>query len=66
MLDQLAELMLLGGISFPDLDAQMAKRGIVPAGTNPRNYNEATLTRVINGWNAIQHNINLNKKQQQA
>ena len=66
MLDQLAELMLLGGISFADLDAQMAKRGIVPAGTPVSNYNEATLTRVINGWNAIQHNINLNKKQQQA
>jgi len=38
MLDQLAELMLLGGISFADLDAQMAKRGIVPAGTPINNY----------------------------
>ena len=61
MLVQLADLMKMSEIRFEALDQYLSKKGVVPAGTNPRNYNEATLQRIINGWHAVSSNI---KKQQ--
>ena len=61
MLVQLADLMKMSDITLEALDRYLSKKGVVPAGTNPRNYNEATLQRIINGWHAVSSNI---KKQQ--
>jgi hypothetical protein len=61
MLVQLSDLMKMSDIGFEALDRYLSKKGVVPAGTNPRNYNEATLQRIINGWHAVSSNI---KKQQ--
>jgi hypothetical protein len=61
MLVQLSDLMKMSDIQFKALDLYLSKKGVVPAGTNPRNYNESTLQRIINGWQAVSSNI---KKQQ--
>jgi hypothetical protein len=61
MLVQLSDLMKMSDIGFEALDQYLSKKGVVPAGTNPRNYNESTLQRIINGWHAVSSNI---KKQQ--
>lgn len=61
MLVQLADLMKMSDITLDALDQYLSKKGVVPAGTNPRNYNEYTLQRIINGWQAVSHNV---KKQQ--
>ncbi len=57
LLVQLKQLMTDSGVTKTELGAQMAKKGIVPADMSPRDYNIATLSRVIAGWNAIKHNI---------
>lgn len=62
MLAQLGEIMTLSGIAMQELDAELAAKGVVPTGTNPRDYNEATLSRVINGWHAISTNIQNRRK----
>ena len=62
MLVQLSDLMKMSDIGFEALDRYLSKKGVVPAGTNPRNYNESTLQRIINGWHAVSSNI---KKQQE-
>ena len=61
MLVQLSDLMKMSDIGFEALDRYLSQKGVVPAGTNPRNYNESTLQRIINGWQAVSSNI---KKQQ--
>lgn len=61
MLVQLSDLMKMSEIGFEALDQYLSKKGVVPAGTNPRNYNESTLQRIINGWHAVSTNV---KKQQ--
>ncbi len=61
MLVQLSDLMKMSDIGFESLDRYLSKKGVVPAGTNPRNYNESTLQRIINGWHAVSSNV---KKQQ--
>lgn len=61
MLVQLADLMNMSDITLEALDRYLSKKGVVPAGTNPRNYNESTLQRIINGWQAVSSNV---KKQQ--
>lgn len=61
MLVQLSDLMKISDVPFEALDRYLSKKGVVPAGTNPRNYNESTLQRIINGWQAVSHNV---KKQQ--
>ncbi len=57
LLAQLKELMIISGIGMAELDAELARKGVVPTGTNPADYNEATLTRIINGWTAVSNNI---------
>lgn len=57
MLVQLSDLMKMSDIGFEALDRYLSQKGVVPAGTNPRNYNEATLQRIINGWYAVSTNI---------
>lgn len=61
MLVQLSDLMKMSDVPFEALDRYLSEKGVVPAGTNPRNYNESTLQRIINGWQAVSHNV---KKQQ--
>lgn len=63
-LRQLGELMTMSKVSFQALDWELARKGVVPAGTNPRNYNEQTLKRIINGWEAITLNIKYNYKEE--
>lgn len=62
LLAQLKELMIMSGIRMAELDAELARKGVVPTGTNPADYNENTLTRIINGWKAVSHNI-INNRQ---
>jgi hypothetical protein len=62
LLEQLAALMRASGISKEELGAELGRRGIVPADMNPRDYNEATLGRIVGKWDAVMHNINLARK----
>lgn len=57
LLVQLSELMKMGSVTVEQLDWELSRKGVVPSGTNPRNYNESTLLRIINGWAAITNNI---------
>lgn len=57
MLVQLSDLMKVSDIEFQSLDMYLSEKGVVPSGTNPRNYNESTLQRIINGWHAVSTNI---------
>jgi hypothetical protein len=57
LLVQLSELMKMGSVTVEQLDWELSRKGVVPSGTNPRNYNESTLSRIINGWAAITNNI---------
>lgn len=62
LLKQLAELMNGSRIVLAELDAYLAEKGIVPAGTNPRAYNLPTLKRVVAGWTAVAHNIEIRRQ----
>lgn len=62
LLRQLGELMNISKITFPMLDWELSRKGIVPPGTNPRNFNIPTLRRIIGGWEAITNNIRYNYK----
>ena len=62
LLLQIDRLIQTSGVGYADVAHQLEKRGIVPAGTEIRNYNNATLNRIITGWNAIEHNIKMQKK----
>lgn len=57
LLVQLSELMKMSSVTVEQLDWELSRKGVVPSGTNPRNYNESTLLRIINGWAAITNNI---------
>ena len=56
-LRQLAELMTGSKVTKEDLGAILALRGIVPADMSPRDYNDATLDRVIAGWPKVVKSI---------
>jgi GTPase SAR1 family protein len=62
LLAQLAQLMHGDGITKEDLGAELARKGIVPADMNPRDYNEQTLGRIVAGWSAVVHNINARRQ----
>lgn len=57
LLDQLKQLMVAAHVSLPELDAELARRGVLPAGTHPTAYNIATLNRIVGNWSAVLHNI---------
>lgn len=57
LLDQLRQLMVADGIKLPELQAELARKGVVPADMHPTQYNEATLSRVVGRWSAVVHNI---------
>lgn len=59
LLSQIQSLVSQAGVSVFDVQRQVEKRGIVPAGTPLENYNLQTLNRVVAGWAAIRHNIGL-------
>lgn len=61
LLDQLSKLMVGSGIKFEALDAELSKRGIVPKGTNPRQFNIETLKRVVGNWDKVTHNIKMSQ-----
>ena len=57
LLRQLGQLMLGDRVSKEMLGAELHRKGITPEGMNPREYNAATLRRVIAGWQAVLGNI---------
>ncbi len=57
LLDQLRELMKGSGVTMAELDAELARKGVVPAGTNPKAFNLQTLQRITSKWDAIKYNI---------
>ena len=59
LLMQLSDLMKGSGITKEELGAELARKGVVPADMNPRQYNVQTLNRVVGKWDAVLHNINL-------
>lgn len=63
LLVQLGQLMTSSGVTKEQLGAELARRGIVPADMNPREYNEATLGRIVGKWAAVKHNIELSRQQ---
>jgi len=59
LLTQLAQLMTTSSITKEQLGAELARKKVVPADMNPRDYNEATLARVVGKWAAVVNNIQL-------
>jgi hypothetical protein len=66
LLVQLSELMKASNITKEDLGAELARKGVVPANMSPREYNTATLKRIVGNWAAVSHNINLQKQKKAA
>lgn len=64
LLAQLRQLMVGSGIKLPELQAELARKGVVPADMHPTAYNEATLTRIVSKWDAVAHNIGLRRQQE--
>ena len=62
LLTQIENLMKIDGVAYGELTAMVEKKGIVPAGTDLKNYNKQTLTRIIAGWTAVKNNIELARK----
>jgi len=62
LLQQIEDLIRQSGVGYGEVAAELERKGVVPAGTAIRDYNLPTLQRVIAGWTAIVHNINLHKK----
>ena len=62
LLEQIENLMKIDGVAYGELTAIVEKKGIVPAGTDLKNYNKQTLTRIIAGWTAVKKNIELARK----
>ena len=62
LLRQLKQLLTDSNVTTDELVGELARKGVVPAGTNPRDFNLATLNRVIAGWSAITHNIAVHKQ----
>lgn len=59
LLRQLATLMKADGVTKEELGAELARKGVVPADMNPRDYNVATLNRIVGKWSAVLNNINV-------
>lgn len=62
LLQQIEKLAADSKVGLGELAEQIEKKGIVPHGTQIRFYNIPTLKRIIAGWSAIVHNINLQRK----
>ena len=62
LLQQIETLAADSKVGLGELAEQIEKKGIVPKGTQIRFYNIPTLKRIIAGWSAIVHNINLQRK----
>lgn len=62
LLAQVEDLIKSSGVGYGEVAAELERKGVVPAGTPLGNYNSATLRRIVAGWSAIVHNINLHKK----
>lgn len=67
LLAKLKQLMVDGNVTKEDLVGELARKGVVPVGTHPKDFNIATIKRVIAGFSAISHNIKtLNNKNEKA
>ena len=62
LLCQLGDLLATGGVTVAQLGAELARKGVVPADTQPEAFNLPTLRRVIAGWTAICTNIRNQEK----
>lgn len=62
LLRQLSNLMEMGGVSPQQLEAEVARRGVCPAGTPFEQYNIPTLKRIVAGWEVIKSNIHNQEK----
>lgn len=62
LLAQVESLIKQSGVGYGEVAGELERKGVVPAGTPLGNYNIATLQRIVSGWSAIVHNINLHKK----
>lgn len=61
LLRQVESLLATSGISRAELAFEIEKIGAVPKDTPITNYNCSTLKRIIAGWKAITHNVNLHR-----
>ncbi len=61
-LRQVRILMEMSGISPAQLSAEVARRGVCPAGTPIEQYNIPTLKRITAGWEVIKKNIELQEQ----
>jgi hypothetical protein len=57
--DQLKGLLKASNVTVAQLQAEIGRKGICPADMHPRNYNEATLKRIIGNWDKVLTNIRL-------
>jgi len=57
--DQLKGLLKASNVTVAALQAEIGRKGICPADMHPRNYNEATLKRIIGNWDKVLTNIRL-------
>jgi hypothetical protein len=62
LLCQLGDLLASGDVTFAQLGAELARKGVVPADTPVEAYNLPTLRRVLAGWSAITTNIRNQEK----
>lgn len=61
LLIQLADLMKASNVTKEQLGKELARKGVVPADMNPREYNVPTLKRVVGNWTAVAHNISIHR-----
>lgn len=61
LLSEVERLMQSSGVSYGELADIIERKGVVPPNTPIKNYNDATLKRIIAGWSAIVHNIKLHR-----
>ena len=57
LLKQIDSLLAASGVGYADLTAEVERRGVVPKGTQLRDYNALTLKRIVSGWEKITKNI---------
>jgi hypothetical protein len=57
LINQLRNLMTVDSVSLDELNSLLVFRGIIPTGMHPKNYNAATLTRVVTNWDAVKSSI---------
>lgn len=62
LVEKLKQLCHQSGVKREELQAEMARRGIMPADVLPSKYNEAVLNRVIGNWEKVVNNVMSQRK----